>query len=60
MLDKSIIIGTLSLIYGIDAVFGIYVYYKLISTKQVLEEEECFSHLNLLIVKDESNPITHK
>ena len=53
MLDKSIIIGTLSLIYGIDAVFGIYVYYKLISTKQVLEEEECFSHLNLLIVKDE-------
>jgi hypothetical protein len=59
MYEKSIIIATLCLIYGMDALFGIYIYYKIISTNQVLEEEECFSHLNLLIVKDESNPIIH-
>jgi hypothetical protein len=48
-------IGLLAIIYSIDAIYGLFVYYQIFNMNYVMEEEEYFSHLNSLILDENTN-----
>ena len=43
----------MAIVYSIDAIYGLFVYYQIFNTNCVMEEEEYFSHLNSLILDED-------
>lgn len=44
----------MTIVYSIDAIYGIYVYNQVFNAQSVMEEDEYFSHLDNLILNEET------